>query len=214
MTHLPPALRAALVADLRSRHPSCHSIVLYGSLARGDATPHSDIDVLCALTEGEASSDTRPWRGRDLDAWLYPSATMKPDDFLHLADGEILWSTSDWVEPFLAQVREALQRGPIPLAAAEKNTRRQWFEKMIRRVQRGDVEAHYRYHWMLTDLLPTYFALQDRWYLGSKQALRWLQEHEPPVHSLFAALYDPSCLLETGCSLVAQILQHLPNSQP
>jgi predicted nucleotidyltransferase len=38
----------------------CHTVILYGSRARGDATAESDYDVLGVRDSGEAIRDARP----------------------------------------------------------------------------------------------------------------------------------------------------------
>ena len=50
---------------------------------------------------------------------------------------------------------------------------------MQARVPRDHLEARYRYHWLLFQLLEDYFALRGAWYRGPKVALAGLQRDEP-----------------------------------
>jgi len=52
-----PALRSALrerAARLAGEHPEIVEVLLYGSVARGDATPDSDVDLLVVVAACEA----------------------------------------------------------------------------------------------------------------------------------------------------------------
>ena len=55
------ALRDALIDELRRVH-GAHTIVLYGSRARGDATDESDIDVAAFADVATTTCDARVWR--------------------------------------------------------------------------------------------------------------------------------------------------------
>lgn len=192
----------SLAEELRNQY-KCHTILLYGSFARGDVHPQSDVDILCIGSEGPATTDTRSWHGHTLDAWIYPESDFSEiTKWIYLNESVVLWSNSDWVTLFLQQITETFQRGPTPLVMQEKLHQIHWLRKMLERIQREDTEAHYRRHWLLMDLLPTYFSLRDRWYLGPKRALRWLAEYEPPIYRCFQQIFHPACSTSV---LVAEI---------
>ncbi len=52
---------------MRERHPEIERIVLFGSLARGDAVPGSDADLLIVLSHSTASFLDRAVRYRPAD---------------------------------------------------------------------------------------------------------------------------------------------------
>jgi hypothetical protein len=58
--------------DLRAQH-GCHTVILYGSRARGDATATSDYDVLGVKESGDSFRDARLWNGVYLDIFIHPS---------------------------------------------------------------------------------------------------------------------------------------------
>jgi len=173
-------LDAALVADLSRAH-SAHTIILYGSYARGDATPESDVDVVAFADAERTLRDARPWRGVFLDAFVYPSALAeKPDaDLLKLCDGHVLLDERGLARPLLERLAVLEREGPPPLAEDEQRMRRVWARKMLARIRRGDVEAHYRRHWLLYQLLEDHFALRQEWYRGPKRALETLRRDAP-----------------------------------
>jgi len=47
-----------LTVDVMRRH-GCHTAILYGSWVRGQATPQSDVDILCVRDAGPAFRDAR-----------------------------------------------------------------------------------------------------------------------------------------------------------
>lgn len=195
-----------LVKELRSKH-NPHTILLYGSHARGDAGPESDIDILIVTKTGEATTDSRQWGEYHLDAWIYPEEeTEYIDEFLHLADGKVLWSKNKWANKFLKRIRERFAEGPEPMPEGEKHHRLQWFHKMLKRLNRNDAESHFRRHWMLVDLLPSYFAMQQIWYMGPKQSLQWLEENEPGDYALFQTILQPGCDTNTLIESVQSLL--------
>ncbi len=195
-----------LVKELRSKY-NPHTIFLYGSHARGDASPESDIDILVITKTGEATTDSRPWGDYNLDAWIYPEEEAEfVDDFLHLAEAKILWSKNKWGNKFLQAVRERFAEGPEALPEHDKQHRLRWFHKMLNRIQRDDTEAHFRRHWLLVDLLPTYFGLLQAWYMGPKRSLQWLEENKPNVYKAFQTILDPACPTEALVEQVQELL--------
>ncbi|MES1183856.1 MAG: nucleotidyltransferase domain-containing protein [Myxococcales bacterium] len=64
------------------RRHGCHTAILYGSWVRGQATPQSDVDILCVRQGGPAFRDARVADGHYVDAFIYPEAdllTPQPD---------------------------------------------------------------------------------------------------------------------------------------
>ncbi|BAZ21637.1 hypothetical protein NIES4073_25150 [Kalymmatonema gypsitolerans NIES-4073] len=49
---------------------------------------------------------------------------------------------------------------------------------MLKRISQRDIEADYRRVWLLYTLLEDYFALRQKWYLGSKESWNWLKTYE------------------------------------
>ena len=53
-----PAITEAishLVEELSQKHPEVEKIYLFGSFARGEAVPGSDVDILVVLTDSDLS---------------------------------------------------------------------------------------------------------------------------------------------------------------
>jgi PAS domain-containing protein len=208
MTTPDPIDWAALLADLE--HHGCHTWILYGSRARGDAHAASDIDLLGIRAGGEPDHDTRIWRGYFLDAFIYPAERFETigEDWLHLHGGRVLSDDAGLATRILAGVEAAFQAGPKPLAEHDRRSRIAWMHKMVGRiVGRGadDIEADYRRAWLLMQILEDYFQLCGRWYRGPKESFLWLKVHEPETHAAFAVALTPGADLAAIRALVERV---------
>jgi predicted nucleotidyltransferase len=187
-----------LVEELVRVH-AAHTVILYGSRARRDATPESDIDVAAFADAGETNRDARLWNEIYLDGFVYPTAVIatfpsssEPDlEMLKFLGARVLLDTRGLATPFLEAVAALDRRGPAPLSEPEARMRRVWAKKMLARIRRGDVEAHYRFHWLLYQLLEDHFALRGVWYRGPKLALAGLRGGEPEVVAAFQRALAP-----------------------
>jgi predicted nucleotidyltransferase len=197
-------LEAALTEEMRRAH-GVHTLVLYGSLARGDATPESDVDVAGWGDVAETTRDARLWNGRWLDAFVHPTALLQKDpdaEMRKLLGARVLLDERGLARPLLARIEAFDRRGPPPLPETERRVRRAWAQKMLARVRRGDLEAHYRRHGLLFQLLEDWFALRGRWYDGPKTSLRDLRDRDPAAHRAFERALDPAATLEDLAALV------------
>ncbi|MNX77453.1 hypothetical protein D3C86_1089960 [compost metagenome] len=201
------AMLNLLIDELRDRH-ACHTVILYGSRARGDHSTHSDYDVLGIRQDGEACRDARPWQGSYLDAFIYPEATFEHLDegMLRLHGGRILCEQDAMGRKILSRIEALFAAGPAAPAPSEVQTRITWARKMLARIQRQDLEAHYRRHWLLVQLLEDYFYLRRQWYRGPKESFAWLQANDPGTYRHFEAALEPHAAEEALDLLVEQVI--------
>lgn len=188
---------AALIDELRRTH-GVHTVILYGSRSRGEATAESDIDVASYADVASVTRDARLWNMMFLDAFVYPTERLAeaPDaDALKLCDAQVLLDERGLAEPYLERIAALEQQGPPALSEAEQRMRRVWVRKMLARLRRGDVEAHYRHHWLLYALLEDYFALRGQWYRGPKRALGDLLINAPDAFVAFERALVPGAPL-------------------
>ena len=201
-------LDAALLEELQRAHQP-HTVILYGSRARGDATAESDIDVAVFAEVSETTRDARLWNGMYLDAFVYPTAiAIAPPDheILKLCGGRTLLDERQLAGPLFERLAALDREGPAALPPGDAQMRRVWARKMVARIVRGDVEAHYRHHWLLYQLLEDYFALRGEWYRGAKLALAGLKISAPDTFAAFERALDPGASADVLEALVEYVV--------
>ena len=198
-----PALAAA---ELCSTH-GCHTVLLYGSYARGDHRGDSDVDVLGLRDDGPACRDARPWQGTYLDAFIHPVADLATLDaaMTKLAGGRVLCQRDGLGDDMLARATALAAEPAKPLPADEAVALRVWFDKMLGRMRGGDLEGDYRRAWLLYQLPQDYFGLRGLPYRGPKEAFRWLATHDPAAEALFRAALKPGADEPAIAALVAHV---------
>ena len=196
-----------LVARLEGEE-GCHTIILYGSRARGDAGPDSDYDLIGFRDrEGPPARETGVRDGALLDVFIYSTERLSGPcaDMLHVRGGRVLRDTDGRGAAFLARLDGVFAAGPDPLPADEIAARRNWAWKMLDRAARGDVEGHFRRAWLLTQQLENFFLLRNEWYLGSKAALSVLQVEHPAVYAALERALAPAASLAEIEALVLAV---------
>ncbi|MBJ7555194.1 nucleotidyltransferase domain-containing protein [Marinomonas spartinae] len=179
------------VEDLIKRYQP-HTIILYGSRARGEATQASDIDIACFVDSGTETKEARVFHGVYLDAWVYPSEkmTLVSDDALRFGDGICLLDQRGLGGQYLAAIQERIEAGPEILDETDRSHTFEWISKMLSRIELDDLEGKYRRHWLQFELLEIYFQLRGLWFFGPKKSLRYLQENDAVAYQLFYDVYD------------------------
>lgn len=153
----------------------CHTVVLYGSWARGQATETSDVDLLCVRRDGPNVRDARILDGLYVDAFIYSEASIAtPEPALRRAlGGCVLCETDRCGTELLAKLQSLQERGPDPMSRDALMAVLLWSSKMLERFrgQRG-LEPNYRRMQLFTQSLEDYFSLRGMWFPGPKAAFR------------------------------------------
>jgi predicted nucleotidyltransferase len=193
------------IALLVMEEHACHTVILYGSYARGDATPHSDIDLLAVREGGATVRDARVVQGAYLDAFVYPEAKLESLDasFLRLLGGVVMAERNGFGRALLERVQALEAQGPPPMPEDERRALVVWSQKMLDRFRgRDDIEANYRRMLLLPTALEDYFLLRGLWFRGSKEGFAWLREHDPRAYAAFERAARPGAPDEAFCELV------------
>ncbi len=166
------------------------SIIVYGSFARGQNAADSDFDALVITACGERGHDSTAVGGTQLDVIIYPAAMCGKDcsccDFIQIYGGHVALDSGGGAQTLLERVTAFVDNYPKK-SAAENAQNVEWCEKMLRRTQRGDADANYRWHWLLVDSLEIYFDLCGMFYFGPKKALSEMSARDPQAAELYAA---------------------------
>ena len=182
-----------LALDLMATH-GCHTAILYGSRARGDATPESDVDLLFVRQDGPSFRDAHVANGLYIDAFVYPEAALATPEpsLLRVLGGIVLRERDGFGTALLAKLWELDERGPVPMPEDERRAVVLWSRKMLDRFRgQGGVDADYRRMQLLLQSLEDYFALRKAWFRGPKHALAWLREHDRRMFEQFERAVSP-----------------------
>jgi predicted nucleotidyltransferase len=197
--------------DILARDHGCHTIILYGSRSRGEATAESDYDLLGIRADGEDTRDARLVDGVFLDAFIKSVKSIEQGvhSLLHVRSGIALRDPLGLGARLLSDVAKILELPPPEVPQSEIEARRTWCTKMLGRISRAsadDVEAHYRRHWLLVELLELYFVLRRKHYLGSKESFRWLEQNDEDACRAFSAALFPGASVRDIKRLVEVVL--------
>jgi uncharacterized protein len=197
-----------IVDEMRRRH-ECHTIILYGSRAAGTQNPESDYDVCGFRSSKEEFRDCRQIGGSFLDAWIYhEDRALQPDlSLLHIRDGLVLAQSERLGTNCLEKLQTLYAHGPDKLPYWEVEMRVSWLKKTVARAARGDAEGKYRAHWLIVQALEYYFELQNRWYNGPKESLKWLAANDPTTYAAFQKVLGEPIHADSLCQLVEAVIK-------
>src|SRR5262249_19434534 len=122
---------AAAESFVDTHYPDCLAAVLFGSVARGEATPSSDLDILVVVRqEIEFCRKSFREQGWLIEAFVgsrkfneekiqRPPTNHNPSFLTSWAEGIILKDHDDFARSLKARAIEVLEQGPDPLTQRE-----------------------------------------------------------------------------------------------
>lgn len=199
-------LLAAITHDISDKY-KCHTVILYGSHARSEATPTSDYDIICIREKGDLERDCRLFKGFYLDIFVYSEEMIANPDLslIRIKDGIVLYQKSNMGDDLLNKIKSLFQSGPPKTPKWEKDEINTWVMKMLDRAKQDDIEANFRRHWLLHDLLECYFKLREQWYLGPKESFQWLKNNDSPAYSAFETALKP----DANTASIENLIKHV-----
>lgn len=202
------------IAERLSTRFRCHTAILYGSRARGDATADSDYDVIAFRDEEKPLlRESGMWRGAILDIFLYPTSalTTAGADLMHVQGGIVLFQRDGMGDALLRRLDETVCGPPKPLAEDEIAARKVWAWKMLARASRDNSEAHYRRACLLVSQLEDHYLLKGERYLGPKRAFEDLKKSDIGTYWLFKRALQPGASMDAIAALVRHIYGPRPS---
>jgi hypothetical protein len=184
----------ALTAEVCRRH-GAHTVLLYGSRARGDATSASDVDLIAIRQAGGAQRDVTPWRGLALDVHVFDEAGLADlvkERTPNLVDARVLVDQGGTGARLLDQVRARLATPPPSPSEGEWAALWAWGDKMRGRVRAADptLAALHRAT-LLVEAPGAWAEVRGRWFFGAKAMLgRWVKD-DPAFLEAYRAAARP-----------------------
>lgn len=197
-----------IVEELEEKY-HCHTVILYGSRARGDYTLTSDYDVAGI---SQAREKQRIARFDDLhnvyhDIFIYPENDFSPlqEEHLNMADGRVVVETNNFGKNLLNQLKHFLSEPPL-ISENEIQTRKVWYKKMATRAEVNDLEGKYRHIWAIFTILEDYFVFAGMRYQGPKKAFQYLKQHDSKTLALFNEVLNNTQDVDALNRLIANII--------
>ena len=193
-----------------------NSIIIYGSYANGTNNLNSDFDALVISHDHKQYHDTSFVSGIRLDVFVYPTSYFEgeydPNDFIQIFDGKIIKDYNGLGKELQDNVLSYIQNRPQK-SKSDVVAEVDWCVKMLARVERGDAEGMFRWHWVLTDSLEIFCDVMGHPYFGAKKSLKWMEEKHPAAFEIYRkALEDFS--IESLESWIAYIKNSNENREP
>ena len=202
-----------IIDELKKIH-HCHTIILYGSRARGDFTQTSDYDI-AGITDKRIK---KQWLARfdELnhvyhDIFIYPESELfEPNEsHLQMSDGIVLTEKNGFGTQLLSQLNKLINT-PVTSEINEREGRTIWYKKMLSRAEINDLEGKYRQIWAIQTLLEDYFFFRNLRYLGPKKGFQYLELHDKTTLILFdKVLDDPTDVYKLRTLVMAITENHL-----
>jgi uncharacterized protein len=176
-----------LIEELSSQY-QCHTIILYGSHARGQATPSSDYDLAGICETGKMTRLARFDTGHQvyIDLFIYPEHDLIniKEEHLCMHDGLVLKEKNGFGTDLLNKIKKILEK-PTTLPSYELEVRKVWYQNMLARTRVRDIDGQYRHIWVLHTLIEDYFAFRNLRYLGPKKSFEYLKQHDLNLLTLY-----------------------------
>ena len=197
---------SAIVDHLRAKY-RCHTVILYGSRARGEETATSDYDVAGIRARGAKTRQAGKVDGAYWDLFVYSEKDLKKfgDHQWAWKNARVLWEEGDYGRRLLARLEKFLETPFQPAPKFEIEATRAWSLKQLERCQLGDVHGFYRRAELQVAALADYFQIRKKRYPGPKAALQWLESGDPETHGLFARVYQEPTDLAALRSLIQRV---------
>jgi len=179
-----------VISEINSKYAP-HTIILYGSYARGDASVASDIDIACFCDNSEVIQDARTFNGTYLDAWVYPTTALHEvsEDALRFGDGIAVLDERGLGTSFIKRVNEKLNTETNKLSESDIAHIKEWVNKMLLRSSSMDLDGNYRRNWLQFELLSIYFEIRGVRFLGHKKSFSYLLKNDNSGYLLFNKMY-------------------------
>jgi predicted nucleotidyltransferase len=195
-----------IIETLRSKF-KCHTALLYGSRARGQAGPTSDYDVVGICKRGSKTRVAKKVNGVYWDLFVYPEKDLNKlsDQRLDWRNAKILFQKDNYGKLLIQRVQKLVKKPFKPEPQWEIAVTIAWAEKQLERIAEGDVHGLFRRAEIQNAAISHYFQIRKKRYWGPKAGLQWLEKNDPKGFNLFSKVYRSPANSNALKALVAYV---------
>jgi uncharacterized protein len=164
----------------------CHTVILYGSRARGLTTATSDYDVIGVSRRGPKTRIAKKLKGEFWDVFVYSEKDLHKltDQNLSWKNARVLYEEGRYGRDLVARIQKILKK-PYPLQPQyEIDAAKAWAQKELDRCRAGDIQGLYRRAEFQTALIEHYFFVRQKRFWGPKESFAWVKKHDPKTFKL------------------------------
>jgi predicted nucleotidyltransferase len=227
---IPERFRAAYRAvEQLEQYDRYQAAYIFGSVARGQATQHSDLDVHVVVDEDNACTNVNHpiIEGVKLDLSFRSMRQVREQTQQTIelrerppwiADAIIVFDKTKELTQLQVQTRQAQPKSISPKEY-------QWIQfmffhgddKVRRNLEEDPITALFAMHVGLNDFLHYHYQLHQRWWLSSKRLLADLRQWDAPLAHLleqFVTTADVHSKFAHWTAIIDHILEPLGGRQP
>ena len=185
MTEIIDPTLNSIVQKLKTDY-RCHTIVLYGSRARGLTTSTSDYDVIGVRLRGPKTRIAKKLKGNYWDVFIYSEKDLHKlgDQNLSWKNARVLYEEGRYGRDLVARIQKLLKKPYPPQPQYEIDATKAWAQKELDRCRIGDIQSLYRRAEFQTALIEHYFFIRQKRFWGPKESFAWVKEHDPKTFTL------------------------------
>ncbi len=203
------------INELKAR-PNVVGVIMFGSWARGNNRPDSDVDLVVILTEGYRR--TVEYKNQQAFEIIYTTAKAalefwqsKKDDCAGLwSVAKIVYDKDGTIQQLKKKAEEIIKEGKKPIDEYQKGQFKFSAEDEIRAVEvmaKKDIAtANLVLSYMMNNLTALFFDLRQLWTPAPKQRLVKVKEIKPELGTLFEGFYMNTISLEDKLAIARKIV--------
>lgn len=203
-------LTLSKIVQVLTQKYHCHTVILYGSRARGQTTSTSDFDVVGVCKRGKKTRIAKKQDGKFWDVHVYPEKDLRKLNEQHLSwkHARILHSVGPYGQRLLDRIEKLLKRPFKPHPDYEVEVIKAWAQKQLERCRIHDIQGLYRRAEFQNAMIEHYFFVRQKRFWGPKEGFAWLKHNDPGVFKLVhRTLRNPTIIsyLKTAAEAVYQV---------
>lgn len=188
----------------------CHTVILYGSRARGQTTSTSDFDVFGVCKRGRKTRIAKKQDGKFWDVHIYPEKDLRKlgDHHFSWKYSRILYSVGPYGKRLMCRIENLTKRPFTPHPDYEIEVVKAWAQKQLERCRIHDIQGLYRRSEFQNALIEHYYFVRQKRFLGPKEGFAWLNDNDLKTFKLVhRSLKNPTNIsyLKTAAEAVYQV---------